>query len=109
MRSKAHGELAQVTHASFRLEAVHALLQSPALRALMQVFLDGPLFLHPRPFTRIIPPVEPGHPDTTTAAHQDYVSQQGTERTLTAWIPLHDLDLEDGVLTVASGSHLNGV
>lgn len=54
------------------------------------------------------PPAAEGQSSSTVGWHTDhsYWSTCASDRMLTAWIPLHDAEVENGTLYVVSGSHL---
>jgi hypothetical protein len=41
-------------------------------------------------------------------AHQDYPTHQGSANSITVWIPLHDVNVNNGTIEVVPRSHLNG-
>jgi phytanoyl-CoA dioxygenase PhyH len=88
------------------LEALHALKHHPAIVGFFERLFGEPVLVHPLFVMRNI---FPQRPESTTPAHQDYVHIQGTPRTYTTWIPLSDTPLDQGCLTVAAGSHRDGV
>lgn len=88
------------------LEDYHALKHHPALIALFERMLGGPILPHPRVLMRNI---FPSRDDFTTKAHQDFPNVQGTTEVFTAWMPLIDCPMEVGPLQVATGSHTMGV
>ena len=88
------------------LEALHTLKHHPAIVGFFERLFGEPVLVHPLFVMRNI---FPQRPESTTPAHQDYVHIQGTPRTYTTWIPLSDTPLEQGCLTVAAGSHRDGV
>src|SRR5262245_44458941 len=79
----ARGQVDAMFARVFALEPVHRLAHGEAVLRLMSGLLGDPLLVHPRPFVRLVLPKTTEPVDTTTAAHQDFVSQQGTEDTLT--------------------------
>ncbi len=88
------------------LEALHALKHHPAIMGFFERLFGEPVLVHPLFVMRNI---FPQRPESTTPAHQDYVHIQGTPATYTVWMPLGDCPLEQGSLTVAAGSHRDGV
>src|SRR5262245_16848667 len=88
------------------LEALHALKHHPAIVGFFERLFSEPVLIHPLFVMRNI---FPQRPESTTPAHQDYVHIQGTPRTYTTWVPLGDCPLEEGCLSVAAGSHRDGV
>lgn len=95
-----------VYHHLYRVEAMHRLGAHPHLAALARRLLGGPTLRHPRMVGRIH---FPGHPELATPPHQDILQVQGSPRTLTFWVPLHDCPLDRGPLAVSPGSHHLGV
>jgi hypothetical protein len=89
-----------------RLEDYHALKHHPALIALFERMLGGPILPHPRVLMRNIFPAKE---DFTTKAHQDFPNVQGTTEVFTAWMPLIDCPMEAGPLQVAEGTHTGPV
>lgn len=100
----------RVYHRAWRSEAFHRLPHS-LLDTVVTPVLGEEALLHPRQIGRIVFPSDhsPDGGDYTTPLHQDYVSVQGTPRTCTAWVPLHDVSWEQGPLAVVRGSHRDGV
>jgi hypothetical protein len=88
------------------LEALHTLKHHPAVVGFFERLFGEPVLVHPLFVMRNI---FPQRPESTTPAHQDFVHIQGTPATYTVWIPLGDCPLEQGSLTVAAGSHRDGV
>ena len=88
------------------LEALHTLKHHPAILGFFERLFGESVLVHPLFVMRNI---FPQRPESTTPAHQDYVHIQGTPRTYTVWMPLGDCPLEQGSLTVAAGSHRDGV
>ena len=88
------------------LEALHALKHHPAIVGFFERLFGEPVLVHPLFVMRNI---FPQRPESTTPAHQDYVHIQGTPGTYTVWMPLGDCPLEQGSLTIAAGSHRDGV
>lgn len=79
-----------------------ALCASPKLVEFFEWFFGGQVFLHKR---KIIRHIRPGG-GQATGAHYDLVYlREGTDRVLTAWIPLGDCKVEDGGLIYLEGSH----
>jgi hypothetical protein len=85
-----------------RLEDYHRLKHHPALIALFERMLGGPILPHPRVLMRNIFPQRDAF---TTKAHQDFPNVQGTTEVYTAWMPLIDCPMEVGPLQIAVGSH----
>ncbi|GAA1558490.1 phytanoyl-CoA dioxygenase family protein [Kribbella sancticallisti] len=110
----AHGVPREVDRAEFRRvlfgEVVPgsqygAFCAQPALRSWYEWFLGGETFLHRRKIIRHIAPGENGI-GTATQAHYDLVYlREGTDRVLSAWIPLGDCPVARGGLTYLEGSH----
>jgi hypothetical protein len=84
------------------IEDYHALKHDPALIALFERMLGGPILPHPRVLMRNI---FPAREEFTTKAHQGFPNVQGTTEVYTAWLPLIDCPMEVGPLQVAAGSH----
>lgn len=79
-----------------------ALCTSPELVEFFEWFFEGEVYLHKR---KIIRHVIPGA-SKSTGAHYDLVYlREGTDRVLTAWIPLGDCLVQDGALIYLEGSH----
>jgi hypothetical protein len=96
-----------VYHRLYHSERLHAVPHYHRLNVLMRALLDdNDVFAHPRLVARAVFPTSVS---PTTPAHQDYFQVQGTEATLTAWMPLHDCSLELGSLAIARGSHTRGL
>jgi hypothetical protein len=89
-----------------RLEDYHRLKHHPALIALFERMLGGPILPHPRVLTRNIFPEREAY---TTKAHQDFPNVQGTTEVYTAWFPLIDCPMRTGPLQVAAGTHTGAV
>ena len=90
----------------YLLEALHALKHHPATMSFFERLFGEPVLVHPLFVMRNI---FPQRAESTTPAHQDYVHIQGTPRTYTVWLPLGDCPVEQGSLSVAAGSHRDGV
>ena len=90
----------------YRIEALHALKHHPALIGLFERLFGAPVLVHPLVIPRNI---FPKRADFTTPAHQDFPHIQGTAETFTAWVPLADCPIEHGGLSIAAGSHKDGV
>jgi len=79
--------------------------KQPRLVAFIEAFLGGTTHLHKRKLMRVTYP-ESG---MTTPAHYDRVYlRAGTERLVTAWLPIGDVSLEEGGLMYLEGSHVLG-
>jgi hypothetical protein len=96
----------EVFRPMYRLEALHAIAHHPAVMDLMKALLQAPVLPHPRLIMRN---VFPQRPDYTTPPHQDFPHIQGTAETFSVWVPLGDCPIERGGLTIAEGSHKDGV
>ncbi|MGW0196374.1 phytanoyl-CoA dioxygenase family protein [Nonomuraea sp. NPDC003201] len=83
----------------------HAFCTQPAIRDWFAWFLGGTTHLHRRKIIRHTAPGESGI-GTATQAHYDLVYiREGTDRVLSAWIPLGDCPVSRGGLTYLEGSH----
>lgn len=77
----------------------------PALRGWFAWMYEADPFLHRRKIIRHTRPGEMGI-GTATHAHYDLVYlREGTDRLLSAWIPLGDIPIERGPLIYLEGSH----
>jgi hypothetical protein len=86
-------------------ETYLAFCTQPAIRDWYAWFLGGETFLHRRKIIRHTAPGDSGI-GTATQAHYDLVYlRDGTDRVLSAWIPLGDCSVERGGLTYLAGSH----
>lgn len=82
-----------------------ALTGHPSIRDWFAWMFDDEVHLHKRKIIRHIRPGEAGI-GTATQAHYDLVYiREGSDRVLTAWIPLGDCPIEMGGLTYLEGSH----
>lgn len=90
----------------YRLEALHDIAHHPAVLDALAAMAGGPVLPHPR---LILRNVFPQRPDYTTPAHQDFPHIQGTPETYSVWVPLGDCPLDQGGLTIAEGTHREGV
>ncbi|TWD81798.1 ectoine hydroxylase-related dioxygenase (phytanoyl-CoA dioxygenase family) [Kribbella amoyensis] len=82
-----------------------AFCTQPALRDWFAWFFAGDTFLHRRKIIRHTAPGENGI-GTATQAHYDLVYlREGTDRVLSAWIPLGDCPVSRGGLTYLENSH----
>jgi len=88
------------------LEDLHALKHHPAIVSLFESLFGEPVLVHALAIPRNI---FPQRSDFTTPPHQDYVHIQGSTSTYAIWLPLGDVPLEMGGLSIASGSHRAGV
>ncbi len=93
----------------YKREAFHALPHHPNLTGLFERMVGEEILMHPRIIGRVIFPRRDGGEDFTTPAHQDFPHVQGTSDTFSAWFPLADCPRQMGSLTVAEGSHMQGV
>ena len=90
----------------YRREDTHALKHHPAIIALFERMFGEDVLVHPLMVARNIFPQRLA---LTTRPHQDFVHIQGTPETYTVWLPLHDCPKHMGGLSVAAGSHRQGV
>jgi len=90
----------------FQLQSFHRLPHHALLQNVMKLLVGPELFIHPKSAVRL---VFPRFDRGTTKAHQDHTAVGGTEESFTAWLPLHDCPVEQGVLRVKSGSHRFGL
>lgn len=90
----------------FSLPSFHALPHHPVLQQVMKMLVGPYLLIHPKSTGRLI---FPNFERAITPAHQDHTAVAGDERTITAWLPLHDCPLEQGPLRVLDGSHKFGL
>ncbi|GGZ70102.1 phytanoyl-CoA dioxygenase family protein [Streptomyces bluensis] len=79
----------QLRAAGYDSKAQHRLTHYPALATLMADLLSGEVWAQPRRFLRL---AAPGPGPWATEPHQDYRYVQGAIDTLTAWVPLHELE-----------------
>ena len=85
--------------------AYAALCATPGIRDWFSWFLDSDVHLHKRKIIRHIRPGEQGV-GTSTQAHYDLVYlRDGTDRVLSAWIPLGNCPVERGGLLYLQESH----
>ncbi len=81
-------------------EAVRAVLEAPELFDFYSRFFDEPVTTYDFKWLRAV-----GH-EEFTGAHYDVVYMgRGTDRLMTCWVPLGDIDIEQGVLAICEGSH----
>ena len=90
----------------YRLEGLHAVAHHPAVLGVLSDMAGAAVLPHPR---LILRNVFPQRPDYTTPAHQDFPHIQGTPETWSVWVPLGDCPIEQGGLTIAEGTHREGV
>jgi len=88
------------------LEDLHALKHHPAIVSLFESLFGESVLVHALAIPRNI---FPQRSDFTTPPHQDYVHIQGSTSTYAIWLPLGDVPLKMGGLSIASGSHRAGV
>ncbi|HWA17526.1 MAG TPA: phytanoyl-CoA dioxygenase family protein [Devosia sp.] len=89
-----------------RSAAFESFCMSPRLWQFMDRFVGGLSYLHKRKLLRHTLPFVPG----TTPAHYDLIYLRGgTDRLVTAWIPIGDVPVEMGGLVYLEGSHQSGV
>lgn len=89
-----------------RSAAYEGFCAQPPLSRFMDEFLGGLSYLHKRKIMRF---TQPGSP-VATPAHYDLVYLRGgTNRVVTAWIPLGDISVDMGGLVYLEGSHAIGV
>jgi ectoine hydroxylase-related dioxygenase (phytanoyl-CoA dioxygenase family) len=89
-----------------RSAAFESFCMSPRLWQFMDRFVDGPSYLHKRKLLRHTLPRQAA----STPAHYDLIYLRGgTDRLVTAWIPVGDVPLEMGGLVYLEGSHAVGV
>jgi ectoine hydroxylase-related dioxygenase (phytanoyl-CoA dioxygenase family) len=86
-----------------------AFCTQPALRGWFEWMYTEETFLHKRRIIRHTRPGEMGI-GTATQAHYDLVYlREGTDRLLSAWIPLGDIPIERGPLIYLEGTHIDYV
>jgi ectoine hydroxylase-related dioxygenase (phytanoyl-CoA dioxygenase family) len=89
-----------------RSAAFESFCMSPKLWQFMDRFVGGLSYLHKRKLLRHTLPNAPG----STPAHYDLIYLRGgTDRLVTAWIPVGDVPVEMGGLCYLEGSHAVGV
>jgi ectoine hydroxylase-related dioxygenase (phytanoyl-CoA dioxygenase family) len=89
-----------------RSAAYESFCMSPRLWQFMDEFVGGLSYLHKRKLLRHTLPFQPG----STPAHYDLVYLRGgTDRLVTAWIPIGDTPVEMGGLVYLEHSHRLGV
>ena len=90
-----------------RLASVHRLSVAPELLASSRLLMDSELVM--------VPPYKPVRIDWTRREHallpwhQDYPYAQDSPDAVVYWIPLVDVDEDNGCLEVAPGSHAAGI
>lgn len=97
---------ARLQRTLYSCPAFRAVASSDRLLAAMQGIFGEPAFLHPRRFMRVVTANPDGY---VMDPHQDHAYTQGSEQTVTGWIPLHDVTIADSCLLVWPGSHLGGL
>jgi len=90
-----------------QLLGTYTLVTKPIVKQIMDICGLGMLAYTSKIATRVDMPL--GEGSTPTPAHQDYPSHQGSGNSVTLWIPLQDVDSEDGALQAFPASHLDGV
>ncbi|HET9689958.1 MAG TPA: phytanoyl-CoA dioxygenase family protein, partial [Acidimicrobiales bacterium] len=98
----AHGTAGHPAHGFVRSDDFLTFCASPALEALAVVLLDGPVVQLPR---RILRHFDRSRP-RASRAHTDFTYLDGgSDRLLTAWVPIGDCPLATGGLVYLEGSH----
>ncbi|EPE95246.1 phytanoyl-CoA dioxygenase family protein [Rhizobium grahamii] len=100
------GQVDRILMSLVRSVAFEGFCAQPRLAQFMDEFLSGISYLHKRKIMRFT------QPNTTTAtpAHYDLVYLRGgTNRLVTAWIPIGDTSVDMGGLVYLEGSHAIGV
>jgi ectoine hydroxylase-related dioxygenase (phytanoyl-CoA dioxygenase family) len=88
-----------------RSAAYESFCLKPELWRFLDAFLDGTSYLHKRKLIRYTRPGDP----SSTGAHYDLVYLRGgTDRVVTAWIPIGDVPVDMGGLVYLEGSHAIG-
>jgi ectoine hydroxylase-related dioxygenase (phytanoyl-CoA dioxygenase family) len=77
----------------------------PHLWRFMDAFVGGPSYLHKRKLIRY---TKPGDPSATGAHYDLTYLRGGTDRLVTAWIPIGDVPAAMGGLVYLAGSHAHG-
>ena len=78
----------------------------PLLANFIDEFIGGISYLHKRKILRHTLPKS----DNSTPAHYDLIYlRAGTDNILTVWIPIGDIDIEEGGLMYLEGSHTQGI
>lgn len=84
----------------------HALPEHPNLMSVAAKLLDHPApLVHPRRIGRI---TFPNYEVATTPSHQDHFYIRGAVETYSCWVPLGDIPLQLGGLSIWPGSHRLG-
>jgi ectoine hydroxylase-related dioxygenase (phytanoyl-CoA dioxygenase family) len=89
-----------------RSAAYEAFCAQPRLWQFMDELLDGISYLHKR---KLLRHTHPGTPQVTPAHYDLVYLRGGTDRVVTAWIPVGDVPVEMGGLVYLEGSHTEGV
>lgn len=98
-----YGTPGHPAHSMVRSEDFDAFSRSPQLRAVAEILLDGAAELLPR---RILRHFHRGAAKASRA-HIDYdYMDRGSDRLVTAWIPIGDCPIQCGGLVYLQGSHL---
>lgn len=88
-----------------RLEEFHALAHSPPLVNVTRTLVGADAFVRPlRAFRAVWPHVA----GLTTPPHHDFQYNRGTQRAVTAWVPLNSCPPRAGGLRLLLGSHRAG-
>ena len=97
-----HGTLGHPAHGFVRSAAFLELCAEPRLSAAASALLDGPVTQLPRRILRHFDRAAPG----ASRAHVDYTYLDGgSDRLVTAWIPIGDCPVQGGALIYLQGSH----
>ena len=100
------GQVDRILMSLVRSVAFEGFCAQPRLAQFMDEFLSGISYLHKRKIMRF---TQPGT-TTATPAHYDLVYLRGgTNRLVTAWIPIGDTPVDMGGLVYLEGSHAIGV
>ncbi|MGI5221334.1 phytanoyl-CoA dioxygenase family protein [Nocardia sp. CA-290969] len=98
----------RIVSAGMADEEFERVLHGPVVNRLIRNLIGDEVFVHPQKVPRILPPGD--CPWLRPAGiHQDFPELQGSERQITVWFPLHDVDGTTGVLPVYPGMHRQGV
>jgi hypothetical protein len=92
--------------ATQKIEDFHRLAHHPRLIHVYEQLFGKAVLPHPRNIARLMVPTERLAP---TPIHQDFIHIQGTRNVWTCWIPLGDIPVALGGLSVLRGSHNLGV
>jgi ectoine hydroxylase-related dioxygenase (phytanoyl-CoA dioxygenase family) len=99
-------EFKSVYQQVFNLESFHALPHEPSLLRIMRMLIGDDVLVHPKPIGRLI---FPSCDRLVVRPHQDYEFMKGDTEFYTAWIPLHDCNVESGSLRILEDSHRLGI